>query len=154
VTTGKPPAIRVIRLIGAGAFAGALCLGGCVQADTAALEHGVIVSAIPADQPGENTDAVAVAGVLIGAAAGGGLGRGAGQVLAAAGGAVAGAALGTAAEAAAQHHDGVAYTVRLTDSRVVTIIEHLDAGAPIYAVGTSVTIETRGHVQRVIPTAA
>ena len=60
-------------------------------------------------------------------------------------------AAGSAAEAAGQPRNGMAYTIRLLDGRVVTIVQHLPAGAPMVAVGSRVVVETRGRTQRVAP---
>ena len=132
-------------------FLGGFALVGCVQPDPAARENGTVLATAPADQPGENTGAGAVAGMVILGAAGGSVGEGAGKALAVAAGVLIGGAAGSAAEGYHQPHDGIAYTIRLTDGRVVTIVQHLNAGDPILRTGTAVTLQTSGRDQRILP---
>ena len=87
--------------------------------------------------------------VVLGAA-GGAVGEGAGKALAVVGGMIVGAVAGTAAEGAAQPHDAIAYTIRVTDGRVVIIVHQINLGDRLFNVGSAVTIETSGHEQQVI----
>jgi outer membrane lipoprotein SlyB len=129
-------------------------LAGCIEQAPAAMEQGVVLSAQPANQRGETTGAGAIAGVVVGAAVGTAIGgRGNAQVAAGLVGATLGGKLGDAAESNAGPPDGMAYTIRLTDGRVVTIVEHLYPGDPVFAAGDRVSIETSGRAQRVLPAA-
>ena len=122
-----------------------------MEADQASYEQGVVLAALPASQAGENTNALAVAGLVAGAAVGARFGgQGAGQVIASLAGAAVGSAAGTAAEAAAQPKDGIAYVIRLQDGRVLTIVEHREAEEPVFAPGAAVRLRTRGRVQHVV----
>ncbi len=129
-------------------------LPGCIQTPPPALETGVILAASPADQAGEDPGAGVIAGVVLGGAAGGALGRGAGRVLGAAIGSTVGGVAGAAAGGAIQTADGAAYTVRLTSGRVLTVVQHLRDGETMMPVGQTVTLETRGRLQRVVPASA
>ncbi len=141
--------MRPARLWACAALAGVL--PGCVQADDAAFEQGVVLAAQPASQAGENTNVLAVAGLVAGAAVGARFGGGgAGQVVASLAGAAVGSTAGTAAEAAAQPKDGIAYIIRLQDGRVVTIVEHREPDEPVFAAGAVVQVRTRGRMQHVV----
>jgi len=129
-----------------------LALGGCVQGDQSAVEQGTVLAATPANQPGENSGAGAVAGMVVLGVAGGAVGHGAGQIIAVAAGTIVGAEAGSAIEASAQPRNGIAYTLRLADGQVVTILEHLNAGDPVFAAGASVFLVTNGREQRVLAT--
>lgn len=132
-----------------------LTMPGCVEADQAAIERGVVIAARPVEQAGENTGAGAVVGTVIGAALGAGLGgREVGQVLAATASAVVGGTVGSAAEGAGQSLNGIEYTVRLGGGRVVTVVEHRSGSDPLPGVGAVVAVETRGRRQHVIAIAA
>lgn len=128
-----------------------LLLTGCIQTPPPAVQTGILLAATPVDQAGETMGAGAVAGVVIGAAAGGALGSGAGRVLGAAVGAAVGGTAGASAEAAAQPRDGAAYTVKLADNQVLTIMQHLRNGEAMLQPGQAVSVETQGHSQRVLP---
>ena len=136
------------RILGAGSLT--VALGGCVLAPPVA-QDGVVLAAVPADQPGNNTGAGAVVGAVLLGGAGGAVGSGLGKALAVTAGVIAGASAGTAAEAAHQPRGGVAYTVQLSDDQVITIIQHLDAGEQAFPAGSKVTVETTGAEQRVVP---
>ncbi len=141
---------RLVRFAFA-AWSAVPLLCGCVEADEAAYEQGVVLAAIPASQSGENTNALAVAGLVAGAAVGARFGgQGAGQVIASLAGAAVGSAAGTAAEAAAQPKDGIAYVIRLQDGRVLTIVEHREPEEPVFAPGATIRLRTRGRTQHVI----
>lgn len=140
-----PGSIRAAGLLGL-----ALLLQGCVQTPPVARESGFLLSAVPARQAGEDPGAGAVAGVVLGAAAGGALGRGAGHAIGAAIGGVVGGSAGAAAGGAVQPTDGAAYTIRLADGRVVTVIQHLRDGETILPSGLPVILETHGRLQRVV----
>jgi outer membrane lipoprotein SlyB len=87
----------------------------------------------------------------LGATAGAVIGRhGAGLIIGAVTGELVGGATGATAEAAGQSPDGIAYTIKLTDGRVLTVIEHHPASDPIYPAGSMVAVETRGRTQHVI----
>lgn len=139
-----PGRIRVAGVLGL-----ALLLPGCVQAPPPAQELGVLLSAAPARQAAEDPGGGAIAGVVLGAAAGGALGRGAGRVIGAAIGSAVGGTAGAAVGGAVQPTDGAAYTVRLPDGRVVTIVQHLRDGEAMLPAGQPVILETRGRLQRV-----
>lgn len=127
-------------------------LGGCVEQAPAAIERGSVIAAAPAFQDGENTGGGAAAGMVLGAVAGGLIGgRGIGQAVGVAVGAAIGGTTGSAAEAAGQPRNGMAYTIRLLDGRVMTIVQHVPPGAPVFATGNGVVVETRGRAQRVVP---
>jgi len=132
----------------------ACCVSGCVQQAPAAIERGHVVSALPANQMGENTNAGAVAGVVLGTAVGAAIGgRGAGRIIGAVAGQVVGGAAGAAAEGANQTPTGIAYTIKLLDGRIVTVVEHHPIGDPIYPQGSQIAIETRGRSQHVVSAA-
>ncbi len=131
------------------ALAVALLLAGCDMTATPTIEHGVVLAAAPADQPGENTGAGAVAGMVIGGVAGGQVGEGAGKAVAVVGGIIAGQIAGTAAESAAQPHGGIAYTIRLDDGQVLTILQHLGDGDAVPPVGAPIILEINGSEQTV-----
>jgi outer membrane lipoprotein SlyB len=116
-----------------------------------AIEHGAVLAASPAHQAAENTGGGGIAGAVIGGTVGGLIGgRGAGAVLGAGIGIGAGGLAGSAAEGAAQPTDGVSYTVRIDDGRVVTVVQHLNPNEAIIPPGTRVRITTEGPIQRVI----
>jgi len=120
-----------------------------------AIEWGTVISVLPAHQAEENSGAGAVAGVVLGAAAGAAIGgRGAAQVIGAVVGGLAGGAGGAAAESATRSPTGIAYTIRLLDGRVVTIVEHLRENDPVFAVGSQIAVTTRGRTQHVTAAAA
>jgi outer membrane lipoprotein SlyB len=142
-----------LRVWNARPFLAAACvvaLGGCIQPNQPTLENGTVLAATPVDQPGENTGAGAVTGMVVLGAAGGSVGAGAGKAVAVIAGVIAGEEAGSAIEAAAQKHDGIAYTIQLADGRVVTVIEHVNKGDPIFGLGAAVTLETSGHEQHVL----
>jgi len=124
-------------------------LAGCEGPDTPVAEKGIILAAAPVDQAGENTGAGAVTGMVIGGVAGGQVGAGAGKALAVIGGIIAGQIAGSAAEAALQHHDGMAYTIRLDDGRVLTVLQHLENGDQIIPLGAHILLQTDGSEQHV-----
>ena len=125
-------------------------LGGCVESDQATLQNGIIMAAVPANQASGNMSAGAIAGAVLLGAAGGSVGEGAGKAAAVMAGILVGGTAGSAAEATIESHDGVAYTIRLTDGRVITVVKHLGTGKPILGVGTKVIVETSGNTQRVL----
>jgi len=128
-----------------------VCVSGCIEQAPPAVERGHIISALPADQLGENTGAGAVAGVVLGATIGAVVGgQGAGRIIGAVAGELVGGATGAAVEGASQTATGIAYTIKLLDGRVVTVVEHQPAGEPTYANGSQVGIETRGRAQHVV----
>jgi outer membrane lipoprotein SlyB len=130
------------------------CVSGCIEQAPAAIERGHVVSALPTNQMGENTGAGAVAWVVLGTAVGVVIGgRGAGRIIGAVAGEVVGGTAGAAAEGATQTPTGIAYTIKLLDGRVVTVVEHHPIGDPIYPQGSQIAIETRGRAQHVAPTA-
>jgi len=133
------------------ALAGLSALTGCDTSvpNPPTAEAGIVLTATPADQPGENTGAGAVTGMVLGGVAGGQVGAGAGKALAVVGGIIAGQIAGSAIEAAAQHHDGMAYTIRLDNGQVLTVLQHLDDGDPIIAPGAHVLVQTDGSEQHV-----
>jgi outer membrane lipoprotein SlyB len=133
------------------ALASAACLAGCdtPAPDAAAGQSGIVLAATPADQPGESTGAGAITGMVLGGVAGGQVGAGAGKALAIVGGIIAGQIAGSAVEAAAQHHDGMAYTIRLDNGQVVTVLQHLNDGDPIIPAGAHVLLQTDGSEQHV-----
>jgi len=142
--------MRQIRL--AVGVAAAVLLAGCVEQDPAAIESGHVIAAWPVNQAAENTGAGGVAGVIVGTAAGAVIGgRGAAQVVGAIVGAAVGAAAGSGVESASEPTTGIAYTIRLNDGRVITVMEHHADADPVYAVGSSVAVETRGRIQHVVP---
>jgi outer membrane lipoprotein SlyB len=127
----------------------ACSISGCEQVQPA-LEPGTVLAAVPTDQASENMGIGAAAGAVAGGLGGAQIGAGAGQVVATVAGVVAGAAVGNALESASKSHDGVAYTVRLSDGRVVTVIEHVDQGDPIFGPGTPVVLQTSGSSQIIL----
>ncbi len=130
------------------AVTGWLC--ACVEQVPAALEHGHVIAVNPTDQAAENTGAGGIAGVIVGTAVGAAIGgRGTAQVVGALIGAAAGGTAGTAVESASQPTTGIAYTIKLDDGRVITVVEHHVPTDPVYAVGSGVTVETRGRIQHV-----
>jgi len=123
---------------------------GCVEKDPAAEEQGIVLSAQPTQQAGENTGVGAVAGMVVGVTLGAAVGgQGVGQVASAVAGEIVGGAAGAAAESATQRPTGISYAIKLNDGRVITVVEHHPSGAPIFAAQTPVTIETRGDKQHV-----
>lgn len=115
-----------------------------------AIERGTVLAASPTHQAAENTGGGATTGAVIGGTVGGLIGgRGAGAALGAAIGLGAVGLAGSAAEAAAQSTDGVSYTVRIDDGRVVTVVQHLNANETIMPPGARVRITTEGRFQLV-----
>lgn len=64
-------------------------------------------------------------------------------------GSAVGGTAGAAAETAAQPRNGIAYTIALGDGRVVTILQHRQAGTPMLSLGSAVAVTTQGAVQHV-----
>jgi len=126
-------------------------LAGCGTSQTYALEKGVVLAAVPADQPGANSGSAAIAGMVVGGVAGGQIGEGVGKGLAVVGGIIAGQIAGAAVESTLQHHDGMAYTIRLDDGRVLTVLQHIPDDDPIIPLGARVLLETYGSEQHVEP---
>jgi outer membrane lipoprotein SlyB len=132
----------------------ACCVSSCVQQAPAAVERGHVISALPTNQMGENTNTGAVAGVVLGTAVGAVIGgRGAGRIIGAFAGEVVGGTAGAAVETATQTPTGIAYTIKLLDGRIVTVVEHHPIGDPIYPQGSQIAIETRGRTQHVVSAA-
>jgi outer membrane lipoprotein SlyB len=130
----------------------AVLLSAACEHGSPAIEHGTVLAASPAHQAAENTGAGAGAGAVIGGTVGGLIGgRGAGAVLGAAIGIGAGGLAGATAEGAAQPTDGVSYTVRIGDGRVVTVVQHLNANETIMPPGSRVRVTTEGQFQHVTP---
>jgi outer membrane lipoprotein SlyB len=138
------------RLWQAAAGLAALAVGGCIQEVPPVRQPGVILAASPVDQASENTGAGAIVGIVAGGIAGGSLGQGAGQAIGAGLGGLAGGVAGSAAESALNGHDGIAYTVRLNDGRVVTLLEHVEQGDQIFPVGAPVVLESSGREQHIV----
>jgi outer membrane lipoprotein SlyB len=125
-------------------------LSGCVEQVPAAIEIGHVIAVQPADQAAENTGAGGVAGVVLGTALGAAIGgRGTAEVVGALIGAAAGGTAGTAVEGASQPTTGIAYTIKLSDGRVITVVERHAATDSVYPVGSPVAAETRGRTQHV-----
>lgn len=125
-------------------------LGGCVEQPPKAVERGTLIAEQPVVQAGENTGVGAAVGVVLGVTAGaviggGGLGQAVGAVV----GSAVGGTAGAAAETAMQPRNGIAYTIALRDGRVVTIMQHRQAGTPMLSLGTMVAVTTQGAVQHV-----
>jgi outer membrane lipoprotein SlyB len=117
-----------------------------------AVEHGTVLAAFPANQAAENMGTAAVAGVVIGGTVGGLIGgQNGAAALGTAIGIVAGGVAGSAAEGVAQPTDGVSYTVRIDDGRVVTVVQHLNVNETILPPGSRVRITTEGRFQQVTP---
>jgi outer membrane lipoprotein SlyB len=126
------------------------CVNGCVEQAPAAIERGRVISVRPTDQAGENSGAGGVAALVLGTAAGAAIGgQGVGRAVGAIVGAIAGGATGAIVEGASQSLTGIAYTIKLTDGRVITVVEHHPSGDPVYGVGNPVAVETRGRTQHV-----
>jgi outer membrane lipoprotein SlyB len=140
---------------GAAARAGLVLLAlagaaGCVQQVPPAVEWGKIIAAVPSSQPTDSTGAGGVFGTVVGAAAGAALGgRGAGMVVGALVGGAVGGTAGAAAEGAVQGTRAMAYTIRLRDGRILTIIQPVREGEAVFAPGQEVAVETRGREQAV-----
>lgn len=128
----------------------ALALAGCAQTVPPVLENGTVLAAVPANQAGTTSGEGAAIGAVVLGAAGGAAAQGAGQALAVLGGAIVGAAAGQEAEAENVTHNGIAYTIRLDDGRVITVLEHLDDGEAVFNVGAAVTLQTIGSQQVVL----
>ncbi len=140
--------MRTVRAVFEWALVACLC--GCVQPDQAAVEKGVVLAVHSVAQPGESSGVGGAAGLVIGVAAGATLGHGAGQVASALAVGLVGSTAGAVAESAAEPLDGVAYTIRLSDGRVVTLALHHHPADPVFEPGSAVQVETTGHTQRVI----
>lgn len=128
---------------------GTVAVAGCVEKTVADLQAGTLLAVVPAQQAGEDSGVGAVSGLVLGVAVGGALGRGAGRVIGAAVGAAVGGLTGSAAESAAQSTRGAAYTVRLMNGQVLTIIQHLSSGQTMLIPGQSVIVRGQGSMQSV-----
>jgi outer membrane lipoprotein SlyB len=128
-----------------------LVLAACVQQAPPALDYGMVLTVEPAAMEAENTGAGGLAGAAAGGAIGSQFGHGIGAVGATLVGIVIGAAAGNAAETSLQTSSGLRYTLKLTDGRILTIVQHRDTGDPILQPGARIEVETVGRQQRVLP---
>ena len=101
---------------------------------------------------GDNSGVGAVAGGAVGATsgyviAGSGSGRGLGLVL----GTVIGAGAGYLAEGAAREREGIEYIVRMSDGRVVTLVQNRAENEEPIPDGTAVLVQYGKDYTRVIP---
>lgn len=137
-----------IAVLGLAVFA-----AGCVQSDQSALNYGTVMQVRPADAPGENTGLGALAGAGVGGVIGSQFGRSGGNVAATVVGVLAGAVAGAATEGALQDASGLEYTVRLADGRVLTVVQHREAGDRVIQPGERVVVQANGRYVRVLPAA-
>ena len=115
-------------------------------------EATVVSSRIVTIKGGDNSGVGAVAGGAVGATsgyviAGSGSGRGLGVVL----GTVIGATAGYLAEGSARERDGIEYVVRMSDGRVVTLVQNRAEDEQPIPNGSAVLVQYGKDYTRVIP---